>query len=60
MHIGITTGSRRTREAVEFATLVWVDWFNMRRVLGLLGDIPPAEFEAQYYQRHCQVDERQA
>ena len=39
----------RTLEAVEFATLTWMDWFNTRRLLGLLGDIPPAEFEAQYY-----------
>ena len=42
-------GPWRTLEAVEFATLVWVDWFNLRRLLGPIGDIPPAEFEAQYY-----------
>ena len=29
----------------------WVDWFNTRRLLGPLGDIPPAEFEAQYYEQ---------
>ena len=40
-----------TLEAVEFATLTWVDWFNTRRLLGPLGDIPPAEFEAQYYEQ---------
>ena len=39
----------RSLEAVEFATLAWVDWFNNRRVLGPIGDIPPAECEAQYY-----------
>jgi len=44
-------GPWKTLEAVEFATLVWVDWFNMRRLLGPIGDIPPAEFEAQYYQQ---------
>ena len=44
-------GPRRTLEAVEFTTLVWVDWFNLRRLLGPIGDIPPAEFEAQYYQQ---------
>ena len=38
-------------EAVEFATLEWVDWFNMRRLLGPIGDVPPAEFEAQYYEQ---------
>ena len=42
-------GPWRTLEAVEFATLTWVDWFNTRRLLGPLGDIPPAEFGAQYY-----------
>lgn len=42
-------GPWRTLEAVEFATLEWVDWFNMRRLLGPIGDVPPAEFEAQYY-----------
>ena len=38
-------------EAVEFATLEWVDWFSMRRLLGPIGDVPPAEFEAQYYEQ---------
>ena len=42
-------GPWRSLEAVEFATLAWVDWFNNRRLLGPIGDIPPAEFEAQYY-----------
>ena len=42
-------GPWRTLEAVEFATLTWVDWFNTRRLLGPLGAIPPAEFDAQYY-----------
>jgi len=42
-------GPWRTFEAVEFATLEWVDWFNTRRLLGPIGDVPPAEFEAQYH-----------
>lgn len=42
-------GPWRSLETVEFATLAWVDWFNTRRLLGPIGDIPPAEFEAQYY-----------
>jgi len=42
-------GPWRSLEAVEFATLDWVDWFNTRRLLGPIGDIPPAEFEALYY-----------
>jgi putative transposase len=38
-------------EAVEFATLRWVDWFNHRRLLGPIGHVPPAEHEANYYQQ---------
>jgi transposase InsO family protein len=36
-------------EAVEFATLTWVDWFNTRRLLEPIGYVSPAEYEAQYY-----------
>lgn len=39
----------KTREAVELATLEWVAWFNHVRLLGPVGDIPPAEAEANYY-----------
>lgn len=39
----------RSMEAVEFATLEWVDWFNTRRLLAPIGYIPPAEAEANYY-----------
>jgi transposase InsO family protein len=39
----------RSAETVEFATLEWVDWFNNRRLLGPIGNIPPAEAEARYY-----------
>ena len=42
-------GPWRTLEAVEFATLEWVDWFNNRRLLESIGNIPPAEREAEYY-----------
>ncbi len=42
-------GPRRSFEAVEFATLEWVDWFNTRRLLKPIGNIPPAEAEAAYY-----------
>ena len=44
-------GPWRTLEDVEFATLTWVDWFNTRRLLGPIGDIPPAEYEARYHQQ---------
>ncbi|CAA2102046.1 hypothetical protein MBUL_01486 [Methylobacterium bullatum] len=36
----------RSFEAVEFATLEWVDWFNTRRLLEPIGNIPPAEAKA--------------
>ncbi len=42
-------GPWRSFEAVEFATLEWVDWFNNRRRLEPIGNIPPAEAEATYY-----------
>ena len=44
-------GPWRHLEAVEFATLAWVDWFNMRRLLEPIGYVPPAEYEASYYQQ---------
>ena len=44
-------GPWRHREAVEFATLTWVDWFNMRRLLEPIGYVPPAEYEARYYEQ---------
>ena len=43
-------GPWRAGEAVEFATLRWVDWFNNRRLLEPIGHVPPAEYEAQYYE----------
>ena len=39
----------RSFDAVEYATLEWVDWFNNRRLLEPIGNIPPAEAEANYY-----------
>ena len=39
----------RDAQAVELATLDWVDWFNRRRLLGPIGYVPPAEAEASYY-----------
>jgi len=41
-------GPWRNIDAVEYATLEWVDWFNNRRLLEPLGYVPPAEFEAVY------------
>lgn len=42
-------GPWRNFEAVEFATLEWVDWFNNRRLLESIGNIPPAEAEKRYH-----------
>ena len=41
--------SWRSREEVEWETLGWVDWYNNRRLLGSIGNIPPAEAEAAYH-----------
>ena len=48
-------GPWRNIEAVEFATLEWVDWFNHRQLLEPIGSIPPAEAELRY---HAQNEER--
>ena len=47
-------GPWRSFEDVEFATLEWVDWFNNRRLMEPIGNIPPAEAEARYY---AQIEE---
>ena len=39
----------RSIDEVEYATLEWVDWFNNRRLLEPIGNIPPVEFEKAYY-----------
>src|SRR4051812_40785704 len=48
-------GPWRNVEAVEFATLEWVDWFNHRRLLEPIGNIPPPAAQARYYE---QIDDR--
>lgn len=42
-------GPWRNFEAVKFATLEWVDWFNNRRLPEPIGNIPPAKAEERYY-----------
>lgn len=44
-------GSWKGLDEVEHATLNWVDWFNNRRLLGPIEDIPPVEYENMYYQQ---------
>jgi len=48
-------GPWRHLDAVEYATLQWVDWFNHRRLLEPIGNVPPAEFEAAYHQSTSQL-----
>lgn len=48
-------GPWRNVDAVEYTTLEWVDWFNNRRLLEPIGDMPPAEYEAMYYQEQAQA-----
>ena len=38
-------------DAVEYATLEWVDWFKNRRLLESIGNFPPAKLEQAYYDR---------
>jgi len=42
-------GPWRHLDAVEYATLEWVDWFNHHRLLEPIGNVPPAELEAKYH-----------
>lgn len=42
-------GPWKSIDAVEYATLAWVDWFNHRRLLEPIGYLPPAEYEMRYY-----------
>ncbi|MBP2151655.1 transposase InsO family protein [Xanthobacter flavus] len=42
-------GPWRSFEAVEFATLAWFDWFNHRRLLEPIGNIPPVAAKERYY-----------
>ena len=44
-------GPCRGLEAVEFATLEWVHWFNHQRLLEVIGNRPPAEVEAAYHRQ---------
>jgi transposase InsO family protein len=44
-------GPWRSPETVEYATLEWVHWYNHRRLLASIGNMPPAEAEARYYEQ---------
>jgi len=36
---------------VEQATASWVHWYNTERLHSSIGDIPPVEYEENYYDR---------
>lgn len=44
-----TRGPWRTINDVEYSTLEWVDWFNHRRLLAPISNVPPGEYEQMYY-----------
>ncbi len=44
-------GPWKDRASIEYATLEWVDWFNHRRLLEPIGNVPLAELEAAYYRQ---------
>jgi len=48
-------GPWRHLEAVEYATLEWVDWFNHRRLLEPIGNVPPAELELAYHRQQNEL-----
>jgi putative transposase len=52
-------GTRRGLCDIELATLEWVDWFNHRRLHSACGDIPPIEFEDNYYRSIAGLTEDQ-
>ncbi|WP_313137737.1 IS3 family transposase [Paracoccus jeotgali] len=49
-------GPWRNMQDLEMATLGWVDWFNNRRLLGPIGNIPPAEAEDSFYAQRDVLD----
>lgn len=44
-------GPWRTFEPIEYATLVWVDWYNQKRLHSAIDYLPPAICEAAYYEQ---------
>ena len=46
-------GPWRGLDDLEYATLEWIDWFNHRRLFEAHGQIPPAEFEENYYRQNA-------
>ena len=42
-------GPWKNVDAVEYAMLEWVNWFNNQRLLSSIGYISPAQYETGYY-----------
>ena len=51
-------GPGKNLDAVGFATLKWVDWFNHRRLLEPLGYTPPVQLEEEYYRQAAEEEEQ--
>lgn len=45
------SSSWKSHSEVELATLEWVDGFNHRRLLGPIGNIPPAASERMFWEK---------
>ena len=52
-------GPWRALYDVELATLEYVDWFNHRRLHSHCGNVPPVEFETNYYRQIAGLTEDQ-
>ena len=52
-------GPWRHLDNVEYATLEWVDWFNHRRILEPIGNIPPVELEEDYHRQPRQEEAKE-
>jgi hypothetical protein len=52
-------GPWRSLDNVEYATLEWVDWFNHRRILEPIGNIPPVEREEAHYRQTGPTEARE-
>ena len=51
-------GPGKNLDAVRFATLEWVEWFNHRRLLEPLDYLPPVQFEEEYYRQAAEEEEQ--
>jgi putative transposase len=46
-------------EQAEHETLDWIGFYNDDRLHEMLGDIPPAEYEAEYYRLIIKTDNKE-